>query len=354
VSDTQDPRKSHAVLERLITTLEVSAFRMMECSISPGWQLALSAVDSTTIYYSRSTIGELTIGAGPAIALAPHTLVIVPAGYPVQIAVNAGDSGSAPRVMQEQWRPPGTCESTHSWVAGDGQGAGQLYCGCFRASYAATLDLFGSLPAPIVEQFSPVDELEDKLRCALIEVKARQLGMGTMTTALLKQVLVSLLRRSLHSSQPWVEWLAVVRDPKIGRAFADMVSRPGAPHTVLSLSQSAGLSRSAFMSRFAGVLGDSPLSTLRRLRMSHAAKLLADGSLSMKQVVHAVGYNSRSSFIRAFRQVYGHAPLNRKTAAQACHHHPHAKDGPKRNGIESGLRGRVVTADAVNLRPYGS
>ena len=87
-----------------------------------------------------------------------------------------------------------------------------------------------------------------------------------------------------------------------------MVSRPGAPHIVLSLSQTAGLSRSAFMSRFAGVFGDSPLSALRRLRMRHAAKLLADGGLSMKQVVHTVGCKSRSSFIRAFRQVYGHDP----------------------------------------------
>jgi AraC family transcriptional regulator, activator of mtrCDE len=350
VSDSPDPRKSHGVLERLLTTLEVSAFGMMECSVSPGWRLELSAVDSTTIFYSRSATGELTVGAGPAIALAPHTLVIAPPRRPVQIAVDAGDSASAPRVKEEQWRQSGHCESTHSWIAGSGHGAGQLYCGCFRASYAATLDLFGSLRAPIVEQFSPVDELEDKLRSALMEVKARQIGMGTMTTALLKQVLVSLLRRSLRSTQPWVDWLAVVRDPKIGRAFADMVSRPGAPHTVLSLSQTAGLSRSAFMARFAAVFGDSPLSALRRLRMRQAARLLADGSLSVKQVVHTVGYNSRSSFIRAFRQVYGHDPLNRTTAAQACHH-PNAKDGPRRN--ESGARDRLVNAGAVNLRSYG-
>jgi AraC family transcriptional activator of mtrCDE len=118
-----------------------------------------------------------------------------------------------------------------------------------------------------------------------------------------------------------------VRNPKIGRAFADMVSRPGAPHTVLSLSQTAGLSRSAFMARFAGVFGDSPLSALRHLRMRHAARLLADGSLPVKQVAHTVGYNSRSSFIRAFRQVYGRDPLNHTTAAQAGQH-PARKNYP--------------------------
>src|SRR5512147_2491042 len=85
VNNDRDPRMSDAVLERLITTLEVSALQMIECSISPGWRLALAAVDSTTIYYSRSIVGELTVGSMPAIALAPHTLVIAPARQPVQI-----------------------------------------------------------------------------------------------------------------------------------------------------------------------------------------------------------------------------------------------------------------------------
>jgi AraC-like DNA-binding protein len=34
------------------------------------------------------------------------------------------------------------------------------------------------------------------------------------------------------------------------------------------------------------------------------------GSLSIKQLAHAAGYGSPSSFVRAFRQTYGHAPMD--------------------------------------------
>lgn len=101
----------------------------------------------------------------------------------------------------------------------------------------------------------------------------------------------------------------MLSDPQIARAFADMLARPGSPHSVLTLSQAAGLSRSAFMARFADAFGCSPMAALRQLRMRHAAHLLAATTLSIEQIAHAVGYTSRSSFFRAFRQVYGHDPL---------------------------------------------
>jgi transcriptional regulator GlxA family with amidase domain len=47
---------------------------------------------------------------------------------------------------------------------------------------------------------------------------------------------------------------------------------------------------------------------LRELRMRHAAKLLETQALNIDQVALAVGYNSRSSFSRAFRQAHGLEP----------------------------------------------
>jgi AraC family transcriptional activator of mtrCDE len=85
---------------------------------------------------------------------------------------------------------------------------------------------------------------------------------------------------------------------------------------VLTLSQTAGLSRSAFMARFADAFGCSPMAALRQLRMRHAAHLLAATTLSIERVAHAVGYTSRSSFFRAFRQVYGHDPLEYRAATR--------------------------------------
>jgi AraC family transcriptional activator of mtrCDE len=120
----------------------------------------------------------------------------------------------------------------------------------------------------------------------------------------------------LVSTNPWVERFAILSDPPIARAFATMTSRPSVPHTVRSLAHAVGLSRSTFMARFSAAFGDSPMSLLRRVRMRHAADLLAANALFIDQVALNAGYQSRSSFTRTFRRYYGCDPSEYRTKAQ--------------------------------------
>src|SRR5690606_24879621 len=120
--------------------------------------------------------------------------------------------------------------------------------------------------APIVEQFDESDQVDQRLRLALAELVAQEVGSAAMSSALLKQVIVALLRRSLRSMDLWVERFALLGDPQIARAFAGMVANPGAPHSVESLARTAFLSRSAFMARFTKTVGRSPMTVLRDLR----------------------------------------------------------------------------------------
>ena len=251
----------------------------------------------------------MMVGNRPAIPLAAHTLVVVPPGQPVRIDV-AGDQevGAVLGTVEAHWRsdePPGTLLRV---VAGDGEAKLMLICGYFRASFDTAVDLFASLSSPIVEKFAPSGRLEHPLKLALAELVAQEVGMGAMTAALLKQVLVMLVRRSLSCPNLWVERLSILGDPRITRAFADMVARPGAPQSVQNLAHVAGLSRSAFMAQFTQTFGSSPMVVLRRLRMRHAANLLAGEWLSIDQIAQEAGYASRGSFNRAFRKAYGTDP----------------------------------------------
>jgi AraC family transcriptional activator of mtrCDE len=162
--------------------------------------------------------------------------------------------------------------------------------------------------SPVVERFGAFNHLAYNLQAVLAELSVRKIGMRAMTAGVLKQVLVTLLRRSLLCADTWMERFSMLSDPQIARAFANMVEMPGAPHTVQSLSQAAGLSRSAFMNRFQRAFKRPPMVVMRQLRMRCAANLLAGNTLSVKQVARAAGYNSRSGFMRAFRQAYGPAP----------------------------------------------
>ena len=300
-----------AALDTLMSGLEVEFVRLVECLISPGWRLSMAgASEVPSIHYCLAGTGRLLIGDDPPIPFTPHTLAVLPSGRAFKIEARTDDTpGSLLGTVESRSYqvPPG---EVRRYVAGDPPPEIVMICGYFRATYGASVDLFATLPAPIVEMFTAADQLDHKLKSAMDELLRQEIGSGAMSTALLKQVLITLLRRSLVSADRWAQRFVAVSDPRIARAFTDMVARPGAPHTVQTLADTAGLSRSSFMSRFTAAFGDSPMTILRQLRMRRARSLLAADALTIDQVAAAVGYSSRSSFHRAYQKAYGKEPTN--------------------------------------------
>jgi AraC family transcriptional activator of mtrCDE len=295
-------------LDGLFRALDVDFVQLAECLVSPGWGLTLEPDIVPGLHYVLLGTGKLSVENGPTIDLAQHTLVVLPPKSRFTLhARHITDSEATNRIVdsRHQPSPPGALRRL---VAGSGEPDLIVICGYFRATYAASIDLFAALPAPIVEKFTAADQLDQVLTSALSELIAQEAGAGAMSTALLKQVLVTILRRSLNCARNWVERFSILKDPKIARAFAAMVTRPGAAHTIRSLARTSELSRSSFMSRFVELFGDSPMNILRKLRMHQANILLKTRTHSVEQVANLVGYSSRTSFSRVYRRVYGQDP----------------------------------------------
>jgi AraC-like DNA-binding protein len=295
-------------LNRLLGSLEVNFVALTECLVSEGYCLDMGGVNAPGIHYNIRGSGRLSIKGCAPIELAPHTLVIVPPNAPFRIEAEGFHRGLNSMRTVDGMLVAVSKDAVNYIVAGEGDPEVILICGFFDACYGSAVDLFGTLTTPIVEQFSEADRLDTTLKSAISELVAQEVGSGAMSSALLKLVIVNILRRSLHSNHTWVERFALLRDPQIARAFAEMASNPGAPHTVSSLAQSAYLGRSAFMARFTEIVGQPPMNVLRDLRMRQAAEQLQTGQVSIEQVVRNTGYESRSSFARAFRKVFGMDP----------------------------------------------
>jgi AraC-like DNA-binding protein len=303
-------------LDRLMTTLDVSYLMLAECLISSGNRLQIGAVDMPGMHYNLSGSGQLVVGEMPPIELRPHTLVILPPGRPFRLEA-ANSRGLFTNLTQVDYKAQLKLGIQQRFVAGDANAPEiVLICGYFKASYGSSIDVFDGMNSPIVESFTAKDRLEQKLKDAVAELISQEVGSGAMSAALMKQVLVSVLRRSLASQNLWVERFSILKDTQVARAFADMVARPGSPHTVLTLCHTSGLSRSAFMVRFREAFGASPMAVLRQIRMRHAATLLEADALSIDQIAGACGYASRSSFFRAFQKSVGSDPSQVRATAR--------------------------------------
>jgi AraC family transcriptional activator of mtrCDE len=306
---------SAADLDGLLSALVVDFVRLTECLVTPGWRINLGGTSAPGIHYNLSGRGRMVLEGHPPIELSPHTLVITPPNQYFHIAVPPEDPGSG--IYQEiegRWKPfpPG---AIRRFVAGDGPQL-MLICGYFQASYGATVNLFSTLGAPIVEQFDSTQHIDRTLQLALQELMDQEVGTGAMTTTLLKVVLIALLRRSLTSIHLWVERFSLLGDVNIARAFSHMAAHPGAPHSTNSLARIACLSRSSFMARFTEVVGLPPMTVLRRLRMRQAASMLIANELSVDKIARSVGYGSRSSFLKAFHDAYGVQPSDYRNHAR--------------------------------------
>lgn len=80
------------------------------------------------------------------------------------------------------------------------------------------------------------------------------------------------------------------------------------PWTATELAQEACLSRSAFAERFTKSVGQPPMAYLTGWRLTLAAQQLKETADTIAQVAATAGYESESTFPRAFAREMGVAP----------------------------------------------
>jgi transcriptional regulator GlxA family with amidase domain len=150
--------------------------------------------------------------------------------------------------------------------------------------------------------------LQATIRCLITEVSGMMPGSQTIVSRLTDMLFIHILREWSLAQACSPNWLRALNDPRIGPALALIHERPVKAWTVARLAKKVGYSRSPFTVRFKRVVGESPQGYITRVRLQRAAQMLKEGHDSLRAIALAAGYESESSFSKAFKRQFQKTP----------------------------------------------
>jgi AraC-like DNA-binding protein len=146
------------------------------------------------------------------------------------------------------------------------------------------------------------------LRFVRLEASEPAPGAALMISRLIDLLVIRSLREWAAKRPAHSGWLRGLGDARLGRALAAMHGDPAREWKLGELAKIATMSRSHFADRFTEVVGEPPLRYLARWRLSLAADLLRNGRARVSEAASVAGYQSDSSFSRAFKACFGYSP----------------------------------------------
>lgn len=141
----------------------------------------------------------------------------------------------------------------------------------------------------------------------MLDIIGRDLG-PELAAGVAEWFVHSPLRSSVDRKLMPVRLRTGVRDELVLSAIAVMEDAVEERLAMSQLAVRLKVSPDRLERAFQVELGVSPNSYYRRLRLKRAADLLAHSSIKVRDVALACGFQSMSSFARAFREAHGHAP----------------------------------------------
>lgn len=273
------------------------------------WGIVLPPFGNSLIFHvvtSGRCILEVD-GAEPCV-LQPGELVLVPHGEGHRLASDLGVPGVRLFDLPHEQVSP-----RYDTLRIDGGGAGAgLICGVIRFDHPAGRHLIDLLPRVIhIDSTSSLQRewLQSTLR--IMAAEARELGPGgeALITRLADILVIQAIRSWIDQApEAKTGWLGALRDPKIGRAITLIHSDPARAWTVERLASEVAMSRSAFASRFTGLVGETPMHYVARWRIYAATNALREERATVGEVAARSGYRSEAAFSRAFKRFMGVSP----------------------------------------------
>lgn len=309
-------------ISELIEGLGMQAWVPGPLQLSRPWGLQIGP-ELGWCYLVQAGRCRLRVSEGSAtVEMGPGDLAIVQPGEPH--ALSDGVDGSKDAL--EGLMCSGHFEHREPIVYGGGGERTSILPICFLFADGACGSWSGLLPRVMTVRGNgrrPATYADYLFQLVTQEADGGQPCAATIINRLVKILLVrTVYAHAGRLPAEQASWIRSLVDPSIGPALALMHEHPEVAWTVAALADAVAMSRTAFAVKFAGLLGLSPLEYLTELRMQRAAALLARTAAGLKEIGARVGYDSASSFSRAFTRWAGMPPRAYRESRRAGRAYP--------------------------------
>lgn len=186
-----------------------------------------------------------------------------------------------------------------------------LICGYFDFIQSRWNPILDSLPPYFIlrhEDKYHTPELKSLLGFMIMETQTGLMGTNAVIDRLSDVLFIHVLRAFMEREKEHSGYLAALFDPKTGPVIKAIHDTPDHPWSVQTLAEKANMSRSAFAEHFHALVGISPMQYVTNWRMQVAYELLMTSQHSTSKIAELSGYQSESSFSKAFKKQFGINP----------------------------------------------
>lgn len=176
-----------------------------------------------------------------------------------------------------------------------------------------------ALPPVIVLPLAKLPGLALSLELLFFETAQLRCGQRLLADRIFEVVLIQLLRWLLdHPQDAGVQpgLVTGLSDPRLARVLVAIHEQPGDAWTLERMAATAGMSRTAFTTRFRDLVGQTPADYLGDWRIALARCRLREGE-PIKRLAGELGYANPSALSRAFSARVGQSPREWLATARA-------------------------------------
>ncbi|WP_319792615.1 AraC family transcriptional regulator [Acetobacter senegalensis] len=307
ISSSNSPVGGSDPLTRMLQSLRLDGLEYGRRHLSGTWAYSFHEKDNAYFHFIGGAPCWLLVQDREWSELQTGDAILLPRG-------DAHVLASAPDAVRPPF-PPWKCrpiwEDGYDPEAASENREGLLFYGSMRFNLDRSHPLFRCM-SPVLHARALIGSeslILPLLNALAAEMVSRRVGAAGMAARLADVLAVQIIRSWMESGTlDDGAWINAARQPQIGQVLAAIHEDPGGDWSVGKLAAIAGMSRSAFATAFASILGDTPARYLTDVRMQQAKQWIMRDNARIAEVAERLRYDSEASFSRAFKRVIGMPP----------------------------------------------